>query len=645
VQKGVVVVDAFEGYAYDNGLRIGDRLLSVNSIDVHGKDVEKVRDLLRGEPDTDVSVTYERDDPQNLGIRETTLKRKAIRLSDVRLATFLGDPADGIGYINLAGFNAGAGKDFKTAFLMLKYSALQEGNGLQGLVLDLRGNPGGLLDAAVEIASYLVPKDSEIVTARSRNGPSIIYKSSNDPIRDEDTKIIVLVNENSASASEIVSGAVQDLDAGVIMGSSRTYGKGLVQKIVPLPYESALKYTIAKYYTPSGRCIQSIQYRGGRDDTSLIENAQSIASVSEGFVDNKDEENDNDDNNEGRIIEANDQDKKMTEQDFANTQIRKGTYQDLMDGASSIKDQDRKVFLTTNGRMVKDGGGIEPDIIVPENVLTPTEKIFVGQDLYSKFLKDYLKTHDVHGPLSAQVTAEREARNADLRYNNGVFGDVMARYLVLQTPEGPIRSFKGNNNIAYGKVTKDSLYNDFKVYVQRQVMDKKINLDGYSVDKSISALEDALKDNGVNSKYASALRNEITADVLKNMDKVKDNIIDGLEVALYAREVPDRLLIWRAVTDDQQVIAAADVIREQSNKGNSKQSNKDTLLKKYKLATDGYKFQSVREAEITQLDLENKGFRTVYEQALQRPIENSDTVVLSRSKPTTMEESSNHAAP
>ena len=286
-KNNIVVVDAFEGYSYEKGLRVGDRLLQVGGQDVSGMLIDDVRDLLRGDPDTEVTVRYERDGfGESPKIMESTLKRQTIRLSDVRLASFLGDPEDRIGYIALSGFNAGAARDFRTAYLMLKYSAMmlanglitpqgeitnkaieqaravadtvesgspaqvgtqpgekeallhrmeEGGPGLNGLVLDLRGNPGGLLDAAVEIASYLLPPNSEIVSAKSRAGPSIMYKSSVDPIRDPRTKLVVLVNRGSASASEIVSGAIQDLDAGVIMGESRTYGKGLVQKIVPLP--------------------------------------------------------------------------------------------------------------------------------------------------------------------------------------------------------------------------------------------------------------------------------------------------------------------------------------------------------------------------------------------------------------------------
>ena len=426
-KNNIVVVDAFEGYSYEKGLRVGDRLLQVGGQDVSGMLIDDVRDLLRGDPDTEVTVRYERDGfGESPKIMESTLKRQTIRLSDVRLASFLGDPEDRIGYIALSGFNAGAARDFRTAYLMLKYSAMmlanglitpqgeitnkaieqaravadtvesgspaqvgtqpgekeallhrmeEGGPGLNGLVLDLRGNPGGLLDAAVEIASYLLPPNSEIVSAKSRAGPSIMYKSSVDPIRDPRTKLVVLVNRGSASASEIVSGAIQDLDAGVIMGESRTYGKGLVQKIVPLPYESALKYTVAKYYTPSGRCIQAVNYAGGRGDEAALKEAaaerRDAGQVADDFDSSLSEE---DDTAGGSFI------------------LRSpGALQDQADGASYVRDKDRKIFYTANGRSVRDAGGIEPDIRVTENVLTPTEKVLVTKNVYNKFVKRVLE--------------------------------------------------------------------------------------------------------------------------------------------------------------------------------------------------------------------------------------------------------------
>jgi carboxyl-terminal processing protease len=331
---GVEVVNAFEGYAFDANIRTGDHIVAVDGVSTEGLDVEEVRNLLRGDPGTDAIVEIERDAYVPGGTKvndvkerfKVAIQRQQVHMSDVKLATFLGDPHEGIGYISLNGFNADAGRDFKLAMLMLRYCAP---NDLQGLVLDLRGNPGGLLDGAIEIASYLLPPESNIVSAKSKNEPEIVYTSSRMPIRPPNMRLAILVNGGSASASEVLSGAIQDLDAGVIVGPSRTYGKGLVQKIKPLPYDTALKYTIAKYYTPSGRCIQSVNYLGGRSPTNT--------------------EN---------------QDKSFEEKrDIINEDIN-GQDEASDNRAQTVSSRDRRLFYTKSGRFVRDGGGIEPDIKV-----------------------------------------------------------------------------------------------------------------------------------------------------------------------------------------------------------------------------------------------------------------------------------------
>jgi hypothetical protein len=178
-------------------------------------------------------------------------------------------------------------------------------------------------------------------------------------------KLAVLVNGGSASASEIVSGAVQDLDAGVIIGPERTYGKGLVQKIVPLPYDAALKYTVAKYYTPSGRCIQSVKYLGGRDsETSKTISKDVSKDISKEFPDiqmNKKPQSDNE-LDKKRMIE--------------NENERTG------DGATLVGENDRRVFYTKGGRVVKDGGGIEPDIVVTSSF---NQLVYKGLNLYKLY--------------------------------------------------------------------------------------------------------------------------------------------------------------------------------------------------------------------------------------------------------------------
>jgi C-terminal peptidase prc len=239
-QKGIRVVSAFEGYAYDYGLRVGDRLKRVDDLMVTADtSVEDVRNVLRGEPGTMVTIDFERDGVS--GIQSVTMPRTVVQLRDVKLATLVGNPSDGIGYISLSGFAASAGPEVRGAILALEQAAEDASNGvhsLKGLILDLRGNPGGLLTSAVDVASLLVPNGSDIVSAKGRGFPGVIYRSRVEPLLDPSTKLAVLVNRGTASAAEIVSGAVQDLDVGVIIGTDRTFGKGLVQNVETLPYES-----------------------------------------------------------------------------------------------------------------------------------------------------------------------------------------------------------------------------------------------------------------------------------------------------------------------------------------------------------------------------------------------------------------------
>ena len=210
---GVTVIDTFENFAYDAGLRIGDRIMAIDGKNVIDYSADEVKNVLRGDPLTDVVVSVEREGAD--GIIDIKVKRDVVKMSDIKLASYLGDPKDGIGYINLHGFSANAGNDFRNALMTLRFNS--EAGDLRGLVLDLRGNPGGLLSAAVEVASYLLPKDSDIVSSKGRSGEEFIYKSDRDPIRpvlksfkNLPIPVAVVVNSGSASASEIVSGALQD---------------------------------------------------------------------------------------------------------------------------------------------------------------------------------------------------------------------------------------------------------------------------------------------------------------------------------------------------------------------------------------------------------------------------------------------------
>ena len=340
--KGIRVVSAFEGYAFDYGMRVGDKLVAVDDvqIDATSTSIEEVRNTLRGEPGTLVTIQFERDGVE--GVQSVTMPRSVVRIRDVKLATLLGDPKDGIGYIQLSGFSSAAGSETRQAIQYLQRAAYDASHGaqpLQGLVLDLRGNPGGLLTSAVDVASQIVPKGSDIVSAKGRGFPGIIYRSRVDPILDtSQTKLAVLVNGNTASAAEIVSGAIQDLDVGVIVGADRTFGKGLVQNVEELPYNTALKFTVAKYYTPSGRCIQGINYKEGGGLKS---------------------------ESDGKYVE------------------------------SKVSEKDRGIFYTRLGRTVRDGGGIEADFKVPSTKASALEVTLLRSGMFNDFAAEWSKKHEL----------------------------------------------------------------------------------------------------------------------------------------------------------------------------------------------------------------------------------------------------------
>jgi C-terminal peptidase prc len=352
---GIRVVSAFEGYAFDYGLRVGDTLVAVDNVPITGQTtVEAVRNMLRGDPGTTVSISFQRQGV--VGTQSVVVPRTVVRLRDVKLAALLGNKADGIGYIQLTGFASDAGREVRNAIHYLQQATEDASNNertLQGLVLDLRNNPGGLLTSAVDVASLLVPKGSDIVSARGRGFPGVLYRSRVDPIIDTArTKLVVLTNRNTASAAEIVSGAIQDLDVGIVMGADRTFGKGLVQNVEDLPFNTALKFTVAKYYTPSGRCIQGINYEEG-----------GLKSVS------SDDEDADDDSSSSRGYKA-----------------------------IKIAEGDRGVFYTKNGRVVRDGGGIEADVKVDAPKASALEITLLRSGVMADFAALWSAQHELPNP-------------------------------------------------------------------------------------------------------------------------------------------------------------------------------------------------------------------------------------------------------
>ncbi len=245
------------------GLRCGDEIETIDGETTHGLTSQQSSDKMRGKPGTQVvfRVKKLRGGPtwKAGDVIEVPVTRERIALPSIEYVDMLNDRD---GYILMTKFTEGVGQGIRDAYNTLKKK------GMKRLVLDLRSNGGGLMNEAVNIVSLFVPKGSVVVTSKGRvAGAEQVYKTTTDPI-DLEIPIVVLVDSGSASASEIVSGALQDLDRATIIGT-RTYGKGLVQSIRPLPYDGQLKVTTAKYYTPSGRCVQAIDYSHRNEDGSV----------------------------------------------------------------------------------------------------------------------------------------------------------------------------------------------------------------------------------------------------------------------------------------------------------------------------------------------------------------------------------------
>lgn len=245
----IIISDILENNpAHKAGIKIGDILLEINGHAISSKNSSEINDLFKGEPNSTVELTLQR--PDNSNPFKKTLKREQITVSNV---PYYGMVSPVVGFIKISNFTNNAHTEVKNALIALK------NQGAKGIILDLRGNPGGLLIEAVDIANLFINKGQEIVRTKGKVKQwDNIYRTQN-PATDPEIPLAVLVNHNSASASEIVAGAMQDLDRAVIIGH-KTFGKGLVQTTRELSYNTKLKVTTAKYYIPSGRCIQALDY-------------------------------------------------------------------------------------------------------------------------------------------------------------------------------------------------------------------------------------------------------------------------------------------------------------------------------------------------------------------------------------------------
>ena len=245
----VVISEPYKGFGADNaGLRAGDKIIKINGNNAVGKNSSEIREFLLGQPGTTLEMVIER--PGTTELIKKTVTRSEVKIKDVPYAGIVGDD---IGYLRLTGFTSSASAEVKVAINQLKEK------GAKSLILDLRGNGGGLLRESVNIVNFFVEQGTPVVSTKGKiKDWDKEYKALSTPL-DTEIPLAILINGGSASASEIVSGSLQDNDRAVILGSL-SFGKGLVQNVRPLSYNSKLKVTVAKYYTPSGRCIQKLDY-------------------------------------------------------------------------------------------------------------------------------------------------------------------------------------------------------------------------------------------------------------------------------------------------------------------------------------------------------------------------------------------------
>lgn len=321
IDERIVLVEVHEGSpALEAGLKAGDVLISVDANDVAGKDITQVNEILKGFPGTEVALVVDRP---GAGRTELSVTRDEVNLPNVPYAGVI---RDGIAYVALTQFTRDAGRNVQNAL-----TEVREANpGVRGIVLDLRGNPGGLLTEAVNVTNIFVPKGERVVTTKGKVKEwDRSFKTLKNPGFPE-IPVAILINGRSASASEIVAGAVQDLDRGVLVGQ-RSFGKGLVQHTKEIGYNSRLKLTTAKYYIPSGRCIQGVEYEDGEP------------------VD--------------------------------------------------IPDERRTKFKTLGGRVVLDGGGVKPDVVVDRDEDSNILEILQNNYIVFDYATEYAVEHDEIGPV------------------------------------------------------------------------------------------------------------------------------------------------------------------------------------------------------------------------------------------------------
>jgi carboxyl-terminal processing protease len=428
----ILVTNVYKGFPADaNGIKPGDLMLSIDGVSLKDVSSDKASTMLKGEPGTEAEIVFRRNGEEFT----KKLKREKISISAV---PYYGMIDDNTGYIRFTNFTQNCISEVKDALVDLK-----EKQGAEDLILDLRNNPGGLVNEAVEIVNLFIEPGQEVVSTRGRAKQyDAVFRTNRNPVA-PDMPVVVLINRSSASASEIVAGALQDLDRGVIVGE-RSYGKGLVQVARPLSYKAEVKITTAKYYIPSGRCIQAVDFSHPNEDGSV------------GY----------------------------------------------------IPDSLIKTFKTKNGRLVKDGGGIIPDVTVQPDMLNRfTSELYV-QNMVFDYATKYFWSHPQPSTLDGL------------------------------------------------KIT-DSDLNDFEAFLKERKFSYETNSET-ALDKLVSVAKDEqLYDE--NAPALESLKAGLSHDLEKDMASQKRDVTELIESELAGRYFYDAGMIKYTLPRDTQVLEAVKI--------------------------------------------------------------------------------------
>ena len=431
----IVVAEPYQNYPADkSGLHAGDILLEVDGKSTKGKNVEDVSKILKGTPGTEVKLLIQQ--PGDKTTVTKTLTREEVQVNSV---PYHGMVDNNIGYIRLTQFTEGCGQDVADAL-----KDLESKNQLKGVVFDLRGNPGGLLNEAVNVSNVFIDKMQKIVSTKGKVKEWDKEYYALNPAIDTKIPLAILTNSGSASASEIVTGVVQDYDRGVIIGQ-RTYGKGLVQTTRQLSYGTQLKVTTAHYYTPSGRCIQALDYEHRNEDGSV-----------------------------GRI-----------------------------------PDSLKHMFKTGAGRIVYDGGGIDPDFTMDPQKLSPITVSLLEKNLVFDYATEYRMKH-------ATIPPAKEFHLTEVEYNDFIQWLSTKEYDYTTKSEGAMKDLK---ETAQKEEYWDAIRDDF-----------------------------------------NRLQSEMNHDKQKDLIKNKDEIRDILEQEIAVRYYYQNGRIEASLKDDDEVKKAIDVL-------------------------------------------------------------------------------------